>query len=74
MFELSIPHPGSHQKEEARRRQVGHQPGNKGQGIVIKGKSPTPVLTGWVLLGHEVVGVVQSHQDNNQPPLGIQGN
>ena len=66
-------HAHAHQEEKARRAEMCHQAGQKGQGGVVGGKAPTPVLAGRMLLGDEVIGMVERHEDDDQPAQGIQG-
>ena len=66
-------HAHAHQEEKARRAEMRHQAGQEGQGGVVGGKAAAPVLAGRMLLGDEVIGMVERHEDDDQPAQGIEG-
>jgi hypothetical protein len=64
---------GAHQEEEAWCAEVGHEADEEGKCIRVDRERATPVLPGGVLLGDEMAGVVQRHQDHDRAAQGVEG-
>ena len=65
-------HARAHQEEKTRRAEMRHQAGQEGQGGIVGRERPAPMLAGRMSLGNEVIGMVERHENDDQPAQGIQ--
>lgn len=63
----------SHEEEKSGCGQVGDQTNQKGPPARIGGEQTTPIFARGVFLSHEVVGMIQSHQQHDQAAQPVEG-